>query len=235
MKLKKTLYALSAGLLLLVATAGQAQADVVLSGGGLTLLQEGPPASVAGALAVPSNLALGKTAFALDELDISGLHLITKVTNGSYGNSSSWIGGGATGVDGPFIGVDLGGTFNINQMAFGRSNVLSGDVCGAGVCTDRNLGLYTLQFTAVASPDNSLVTTGDASTGWADIGTLNYQSAGGTNFAAPHQRHLYAFDPVNATGLRLTSPFTRLSMKLKSSVHPWIHICRVCCSKRCRY
>lgn len=42
--------------------------------------------------------------------------------------------------------------------------------------------------------------------GWADIGTLNYLSAGGTNFTAPHQRHLYAFDPVNATGLRLIVP-----------------------------
>ena len=52
MKLKKTLYALSAGLLLLVAAAGQVHADVVLSGGGLTLLQEGPPAAEAGALAV---------------------------------------------------------------------------------------------------------------------------------------------------------------------------------------
>ena len=142
MKLKKTLYALSAGLLLLVAAAGQVHADVVLSGGGLTLLQEGPPAAAAGNLAVPPNLALGKTAFALDELNIGGLHLITNVTNGSYGNSISWIGNGATGFDGPFIGVDLGGTFNINQMAFGRSNVISGDVC-AGVCTDRNLGLYT--------------------------------------------------------------------------------------------
>lgn len=211
MKFKNSLYAFSAGLLFLVAMVGKVQADVVLSGGGLTLLQEGPPSSVAGKPDVPLNLALGKTAFALDELDIGGLHLITKVTNGSYGNSSSWIGNGATGIDGPFIGVDLGGTFNINQMAFGRSNVLSGDPCPGGICTDRNLGLYTLQFTAVASPDNSLVTTGDASTGWADIGTLNYQSAGGTNFTAPHQRHLYAFDPVNATGIRLIVPGTGLS------------------------
>ena len=103
--------------------------------------------------------------------------------------------------------VDLGATpIDVNRIAFGRSNVLSGDVCGGGVCVDRNLGLYTLQFTQFPNPDETLVTTGNAAIGWTDIGTLDYLGAGGTNFAFPHRRHLYEFDPVSATGLRLIVP-----------------------------
>lgn len=191
------------------ASTSTSRGALVLSGGGLTLLEEGPPSATAGLPDVPTNLALGKTAFALDELGL-GTHFIANVTNGSYGNSSSWIGGGATGVDGPFIGVDLAGTFAVDGIAFGRSNVLAGDPCGGGVCTDRTLGLYTLQYTRVASPTSALVTTGDATTGWVDIGTLDYGAAGGTNYSFPSRRHRFEFDPVAASGLRLIVPATGL-------------------------
>ena len=65
-----------------------------------------------------------------------------------------------------------------------------------------------MQFTQAGTVDNTLITTGDASTGWADIGTLDYGVAGGANYANPHQRHLYSFDPVDATGIRLIVPGT---------------------------
>lgn len=182
-----------------------ADAVVILGGGGLSLLQEGPPAANAGDPAVPANLATGATPFALDELGLA-THFIANVNNGSYGNSSSWIGNGATGTSGAFIGIDLGAEpTTVASIAFGRSNVLGGDPCG-GVCVDRNLGVYTLQFTSEANPNAA---TSDAS--WTTIGTLNYTGAGGTNFAAPHQRHLYEFNAVNATGLRLIVPATGIA------------------------
>ena len=179
---------------------------LTLTGGGLTLLEEGPVAAAAGDPA-PANLATGATPFADSEL--SGFsHFTVEANDGFYGNASSWISGGTGGPDGFFIGIDLGAApIDVNRIAFGRSNVLLGDVCG-GVCVDRNLGLYTLQFTQFPNPDETLVTTGDPATGWADIGTLDYVSGGVTpNFDFPHQRHLYEFDAVSATGLRLVVPF----------------------------
>ncbi|MBK8285975.1 MAG: hypothetical protein IPK97_14505 [Ahniella sp.] len=78
----------------------------------------------------------------------------------------------------------------INEFAFGRDN--------QGVFPDRCLTRYTLQFTTVANPDAAT-----ADTSWTTIGTLDYFSAGGANFAAPGLRHRYSFTPVMATGLRL--------------------------------
>ena len=34
--------------------------------------------------------------------------IMVRVNDGTYGNPSSWIGNGAVGVDGPFIGINLG-------------------------------------------------------------------------------------------------------------------------------
>ena len=69
------------------------------------------------------------------------------------------------------------------------------------------MGLYKLQYTQFANPNAGLVTTGNAATGWADIGTLNYVGPGFTpNFDFPSRRHLYEFDAVSATGLRLIVP-----------------------------
>ncbi len=197
--------ALVAFLLAFAGLVYSVEATVVLSGGGLTLVDEGPAALAAGDVA-PVNLANSGTAFALDQLGGFG-HFITEVNDGVYGNASSWIGNGATGTSGPFIGIDLGAApTSVSSIAFGRSNVISGDPCAGGVCTDRHLGLYTLQFTAVANPNAA---TPDAS--WTTIGTLDYQAAGGDdNFNAPHQRHVYNFNPVNATGIRLIVPASGL-------------------------
>ena len=187
-------------------TVSHAIGGLILTGGGLTLLEEGPVAATAGDPA-PANLATGATPFAVSELGGATPHFIPNANDGKYGNAFSWISGVPVGPDGQFIGIDLGATpIDVNRIAFGRSNVLLGDVCG-GVCTDRSLGLYTLQFTQFPNPDETLVTTGDAATGWTDIGTLNYFGGGVTpNFDFPHQRHLYEFDAVSATGLRLIVP-----------------------------
>lgn len=114
-------------------------------------------------------------------------HSIAAVNDGNYGNSSSWIAASGNG----FVGIRLGSIpTSIHKIAFGRDNL--------GLAPDRALGTYTLQFTTVADPD---ATTPDAS--WTTIGTLDYQSAGGPNFSNPHLRHVFSFNPVMATGIRL--------------------------------
>ena len=208
------------GLLALLTLPAHAQLE--LDGGGLTLVQEGPAAANAGDQ-VPSNLAIGATAFASGSLgEEYGLsyHFIENLNDEAYGNGFSWIGGDPelNPYDDAFAGIDLGSTpvASIQSIAFGRSNVLTGDVCNQGtVCTDRHLGLYTLQYTQVARPSNNLdlATTGNATTGWVDIGTLEYiaSEGPGTNFDNTWQRHRFNFNPVSATGIRLIVPATGMN------------------------
>ncbi len=155
---------------------------LVLNGGGLTLLEEGGTFG-------PGNLAPSGTAFAKDVLPGFPAHTIAHLNDANFGNSNSWIANSAR----SFAGVSLGATpVRINEFAFGRDN--------QGVFSDRSLTRYTLQFTTVANPNAA---TPDAS--WTTIGTLDYLSAGGANFAAPALRHRYSFTPVMATGLRLVA------------------------------
>jgi hypothetical protein len=108
------------------------------------------------------------------------------LNDGLYGNEHSWI----NDIPAPFAGVSLGASITVGYIAFGRDNT--------GVFTDRTLGLYTLQYTNVPNPSAS---TPEAS--WTTIGTLDYQFAGGHNFATPSKWHLFSFTPVTATALRL--------------------------------
>jgi MYXO-CTERM domain-containing protein len=188
---------------LLLAVVGSAVAALpasgalVVSNSTLGLVQEG------GTFAA-GNAAAGATPFALDEL--GGPHLIVNLNDILYGNSESWLGGGNAGTEGPFAGISFGSTARtVSSIAFGRDN--GGE---AQVYTDRSLGLYTLQYTQVANPQANLglTTTGNPTTGWVTIGTLDYQSAGGPNFAAPALRHRYDFNSVSATGVRLIVPAT---------------------------
>ncbi len=211
-----------AALGLLAVLAAPAHAQLELDGGGLTLVQEGPAVANAGD-PVPTNLSIGATAFASGSLgEEYGLtyHFIENLNDGAYGNAFSWIGGDPefNPYDDAFAGIDLGNTAvaHIQSIAFGRSNVLGGDNCNAGtVCTDRHLGLYTLQYTQVARPSNNLdlSTTGNALTGWVDIGTLDYVASDGpgTNFNNTWQRHRFNFTPVSATGIRLVVPVTGMN------------------------
>jgi hypothetical protein len=184
----------------MLATAGivsSLHAGLVLSGGGLTLVEQGGTfapdnlaAASAGAIPIGSS-SLGP------EIGV-GFHVIANANDGTYGNSNSWIGGTANPYPRPFIGVALDGASPISSFAFGRDNL--------GTFSDRNLGLYELQYTTAAFPDAN---TPDAS--WTSIGTLDYQSPGTGNFSAPQLRHRYNFTPIaNATGVRLIVPGTGL-------------------------
>ncbi len=126
---------------------------------------------------VPSNAALaanGATAFSGSDLGPEigvDFHMAANLNDGYYGNSNSWIGGTWDGQQ--FAGVAFGKTIDVASVAFGRDNGnLESDACG-GQCTDRSMGLYTLQFTQIATPDASTVDTGDAATGWQTLGTID--------------------------------------------------------------
>ena len=161
--------------------AGPVSAGIVISGGGLALVAEGGSFET-------NDVALGKMAFAQDVIPAAP-HAIANVNDGIYGNSNSWI-GYYSGTN-TFVGVNLGATpYTLSKVAFGRDNL--------GIYSDRAIGTYTLQYTTVPNPD---ATTPDAS--WTTIGTLDYQSAGGTNFTTPTLRHEFTFTPVSATGVRL--------------------------------
>ncbi|MFT7643359.1 MAG: hypothetical protein ACI9G1_005124, partial [Pirellulaceae bacterium] len=121
-------------------------------------------------------------------------HQISHLNDGVYGNPNSWIGNNNSGLS-SFAGIALAAASSIDRIAFGRSNVSSGDPCGAGVCTDRSLGNYTVQYTTVPSPN-----VGTLDGDWTTLSNLNYDAATPT----PHLRHLYEFPAIdNVTGARI--------------------------------
>jgi len=175
-------------------TSATTSSGIVLTGGGLTLVEEGPPGGT-----VPMNLArqAGAAPFVIDSLVGYPIHNFVGLTDGVYGNGNSWIGNsGSPG----YAGVRFAGLSTISSFAFGRENI--------GAFADRTLGTYTLQYTRVASPGTGTTATQNPDTGWANIGTLNYQSAGTGLFANPSRRHRFTFTPVGATGIRLLVPGT---------------------------
>lgn len=180
-----------------VGLAATTHAQLMLSGGGLALVEEGPAAAAAGD-PVPVNLATGATAFAQDVIAGGGFsgHQIAHLNDGAYGNDFSWIGDASP----SFAGISFAESTSVQSVAFGRSNVLSGDPCDSGVCTDRHMDTYTLQYTTVANPDAAT-----ADSNWTLIGTLTYGASDGvgTNYNNTWQRHRYNFDPVGATGIRI--------------------------------
>ena len=163
------------------------RAQVVLDGGGLVFAEQG------GTFAA-SNLADGAAPFTSSDLGPSlgiDFHIVANVNDLTYGNGNSWIGNDQN----SSCGVNLGAaTVSVQSIAFGRDN--GGEPQEFG---DRNLGLYTLQFTMIANPDES-TPDGD----WTTIGTLDYQ--GSTGGITTHLRHRYTFTPVDATGIRLLVP-----------------------------
>ena len=197
-------------LLTVVLLAPAAGAGLVLSGGGLALVEEGPVAAAAGSPA-PVNLATGANAFTSGDLGPElgiPFHRAVNLNDGLYGNVFSWVASETFGPDGPYAGISLGAVpVTLQSIAFGRSNVLSGDPCGGGVCADRYLGTYQLQFTQVPNPDP-----GTPGADWTQIGTLDYGPSDGSvmSYNNPWQRHRYNFDPVTATGIRLIVPVAGL-------------------------
>ena len=163
----------------------------------------------------PDNRALataGTTPFTSSDLGPAigvPFHVAANLNDGLYGNANSWIPNFVGGDPAPFAGLNFNGTVAITNLAWSRDNGnVAGDCCG-GTLTDRVLGAYAIQFTAVASPDVSTAETGDASTGWENVGTITYRRAEAPDFN-PHLRHRFELSsgggPINATGLRIKVP-----------------------------
>ena len=164
----------------------------------------------------PANAALaanGAKAFGSGQLFADGsIHDIDNVIDGLYGNSKSWIPGPQQvdpSVDsslGDFIGVNFGKIISISDIAWGRDNGNNpGDCCG-GQLRDRWQGTYTVQITTVANPGAGTAETGNAATGWATIGTVDYSGQAPPDYN-PWLRHRYSVakggNPIQATGLRI--------------------------------
>lgn len=217
------LHVLTASILCAIPQASHAEV-VVTPSQGFTLIWDGNdgdgfnPESPA---PVPVNLAntQGATPFTSSDLGpLIGInfHVAANLNDSLYGNSNSWIGADAN----PFAAIRLNGLATLSSFAFGRDNgngaydnsSAGTDACG-GQCNDRSVGIYTIQITRVSFPDASTTDTGDASTGWQTIGTLDYTSSDdtipGEGFTA-HFRHEYeiAAGPagIQATGFRLLVP-----------------------------
>ncbi len=134
----------------------------------------------------------GASAFATDLLngDGYGVHTISGLNDGVYGNSSSWI-GNSTGS----AGILFDSAMDLSSFAFGRDN--------NGGFADRSLGTYTIYYTTDVGLTalNAL----DGSTSWTEIGSLTY------SFASPDlssRRHLYNLDETltGVTGFRIAAP-----------------------------
>ncbi len=141
---------------------------------GLSLIETGGTAGW-------GNIADEGTAFAKDCIQGYAIHQIDHLNDGLYGNNNSWIAAS----DPSFAGIDFGGGFVIDGVAWGRD--------GTSQYNDRSKGSYTVQITTAASP----TTATDAQ--WTTVGVVDYEAA----MAGSGSRHRYQFGQVYATGLRV--------------------------------
>jgi len=159
----------------------------------LKLVEVGPvgnPAPVGNNIA---HVANGGIAFAKDAA-FGPTHSIVKANDGIYGNSNSWIGATTN----SFVGVAFDDLYLIDQVAWGRDND------GAEpFFIDRTSGIYTVQYTQAANPNAATL-----DSDWITIDSIVYTPEMGSDRAL---RHLYSFDPVLATGLRIRTTSTALT------------------------
>ncbi len=160
---------------------------------------------------VPDNLALaskGTTVFGSSQL--GGDYLISGIHDGRYGDSNSWIPRASD--SSPYNVVKFGSTVDIRGIAWGRDNGRSnqaGEACGVQ-CVDRSHGTYTLHFTQIANPSLFTPFSGNAATGWQNIGQVTYTGSVddviGAGFTS-YYRHLFEVSqnsqPLSATALRI--------------------------------
>jgi hypothetical protein len=177
---------LSAGIVAWIGTCATAHAQFTLN-------------EIGGSLKLGNYGTLGTTsAFGKDEIGGGTLpvHKIPQIRDGIFGNSNSWIGDS----DNSFVGLNFGtAPVSVGRIAWGRDNTAT--------YIDRTAGIFTLDYTLVSNPGAALPFTGNAATGWATVGSIDYLT-GGTAGSPISQslRHEWSFAPVMATGVRLTAP-----------------------------
>lgn len=174
---------------------------------------------------VPDNLALvsnGGVPFASSESAFSPPHAIANLNDGFYGNGNSHING--QGIEPAFMGVSFPSAIRVSSIAWGRDNgngAIDGSDPGTdaanGQLDDRVIGKYTLQFTAVASPDAN---TPDED--WTTVADFNYTRGIGTDNVVGELftewlRHQYEIAaeggvPIIATGVRILVPDLQIAI-----------------------
>lgn len=159
---------------------GQSTAFTIIVIGGVVLEEEGGDMGTA-------NLAPAGTAFAKDVLNHPN-HSIAGLNDGEYGNGGSWIGNSAE----SFAGIALGSSQSISRIAFGRDNT--------GAFADRAEGFYSIQYTNDPNPESPTAV-------WTTLGAVDYSAGGTPNIDEPSARHLYRFNPVTATAVRILPGF----------------------------
>src|SRR5687768_2229156 len=141
-------------------SAALAQSDrvVISPGTGYSITWDGNNGGFSGSepgTGPTNNLALasnGTVAFGSSEVDLN-VHFIRNVNDGFYGNSSSWIPKFTDPPDlAPFIGLTFTGQVAVSSIAWGRDNGDNTEPACGGTCTDRVIGIYTLQVTTAANP-----------------------------------------------------------------------------------
>jgi hypothetical protein len=138
-------------------------------------------------LARPAN---GGNAIGQDELNF-GIHLISKINDGVYGNASSWIG---LADYSSWVGVYFSAPTALASFAFGRDNT--------GDQTSRAAGPawipHTIQYTTATITSAASA----AAATWTTIGSMNYTIAPPDS---PSLRHLYdlATPLTGVTGFRI--------------------------------
>ena len=150
----------------------------------------------------PENDAWDAFAFASSNYFPDGIHDAVNVVDGYYGNSSSWI---ATPADAdPWLALGWEEELLISRIAWSRDN---GDSEGEGQLKDRAVGVYTLQFTRTADPDEETEETDDPGDGWVTFGSVEYkagtENATFTSFLHHQFEIRQGNDPIAATGLRV--------------------------------
>ncbi len=187
----------------LISTWGSPYPIVLAPTSGHSISWNGVSGPQTAANAVPNNLALRPEVFAFGSSEHpASAHAVAHINDGMYGNSNSWLANEGSDPN-PYIGLDLGGLKMIDSIAWGRSNTLSH--------TDRWQGTYTLQYTQAVGQDiATLAETGNARTGWVDLGavtlTPNLSAANGA------LRHQFDLGAVVATGVRIKPSSNQLAI-----------------------
>lgn len=134
-----------------------------------------------------TNLATTGTAFSSSEIGVSP-HATGDLNDGTYGNSSSWIGGGIN----DSAGIIFSSATTLGSFAFGRDNT--------GVYADRSNGDYNIYYTT----STGLTAANALSATWTSIGLLSYPSA----TTQPAARNLYNLSSLisGVTGFRIQGP-----------------------------
>ena len=179
--------------------------------------------NAAAAATVPTTNALGRPNQALASVgatpfsdgELGSGHVTTDLNNGLYGNSDSWISDGDAAT---FAGIDFAGTapLLIKSIAWSRDNGNNVEAACGGQCTDRNLGVYTLERTLVLNPDATTAVTGNASTGWETVATIDFQSDDdgilGGGFTGYYRHEFLLGAGVYMTGFRLNMSATNIAL-----------------------